>query len=168
MDGGVAQLQGALINPAVSCVYPDVLCLAVFGPHAAQVCHPQAPVCLDLGHHSAQSVCMGFQQQGVVFLLPAQLRQYAALVGQAGGISQSLKFRLHPLGGLFGKAGGAVDPQQFNGLIRCKFRVFPFHCISLCVMSTYVPVRRRVCFICLPHSGGSRKARRGCFPRCSR
>ena len=139
MDGGVAKLQGALIHSAVSGIHPDVLRLAVFSPHTAQVCHPQTPVGFDLGHHSAQGIGMGLQQQGVVFVFAAKLSQHAALIGETGGITKRLKFGLHPPGGLFRKAGGTVYPQQRNGLIRRKFCVFPVHFVSLCVMLTYIP-----------------------------
>ena len=127
MDGGVAQLEGALNDPAAAGIDPNVLCLAVFRAHTAQSGQPQATGTLDLRYHTAQGVGMGLQQQAVCVVAAAQVDEHAALDGASGVIAQSLKCILHPYRRLLREAGGAVDGQQLRCLMGGIFRISTFH-----------------------------------------
>ena len=87
MDGRVAQLQRAFDHLAGAGIYAHVFGFAVFGAHAAQIGYAQAAVALDFSHHCAQGVGVGFQQQCVLRILPAQINQHAALTGDVRGIA---------------------------------------------------------------------------------
>ena len=112
VDGGVAELEGALVAAVKLGDDADVLRLRVVGVHAAQIGQPQAAVALDFGHHAAQGVRVGLQQQTVFLVLAAEVYQNAALVGKLCRKAQLFKFRLHPGGRLVGVAGGGVDVQK--------------------------------------------------------
>ena len=127
VDGGVAQLEGALDDPPGAGVDPDVLRLAVFRTHTAQSRQPQAAISLDLRHHAAQGVGMGLQQQAVILVAAAQVDENAALDGGPGLIAQGPEGVQHPLRRLPGEARGAVDGQQLHRLVGGIFRIGTFH-----------------------------------------
>ena len=126
MDAGIDELQRALIDAAVPGADPDVLGLAVFRPHAAEVGEAQAAVALDLRDHAAQGVRVGLQQQGVVRVFAAEVDEHAALHGAPGVIAQGREGVLHPLGGLLREARGAVDGQQGHGLAQGQVGIASF------------------------------------------
>ena len=123
MDGGVAQLEGALIDAAEFRHDTHVLRLGVVGIHAAEIGEPEPPAALDLRHHAAQGVQMGFQEQAVFPVRAAEGDQHAPLVGALCLKAQLPEFLQHPGRRLFRVAGGGVDVQQGLGFLHKEIRV---------------------------------------------
>ena len=123
VDGGVAQLTGAVVDLAGTGVNADVFRFGVVRLHAAHRRQAETAVALDLGDHRAQSVAVGFQEQAVVNIFAAKIGQNAALGGDLRREAQGFKGRLHPFGRPAGKAGGRVDGQQRGGLLPGVVRI---------------------------------------------
>ena len=130
MDRGVAQLQGALNDLTGPGIYPDIFGFAVVSLHAAQRGESETSIALDLAHHGAKRVGVGFQQQTVIGILAAQIHQNATLGGQLCVITQSGKLVTNPVCGIPGETGRGVDGQKGSSLLPCVISVRFFKHIS--------------------------------------
>ena len=123
MDGGIAQLAGALDDTAAPGIDPDIFGLGIVGVHTAQVRQPQAAVALHFCHHTAQGVRMGLQEQGVLVIFAAQVDEHTALGGDVCLKAQLGESISDPFGSSGSKARGGVDGQELHGLLPGVIRV---------------------------------------------
>ena len=125
MDGGIAKLHSALQYGTAAGIDPHVLRLCIVGAQAAQAGQPQASAALDFGHHAAEGIGVGCQQQTVIVVFASQIHQNAAFGSDPGRKAQRRKRVCDPTGGLIGKACGGINGQQGSRLLPCKIRVIP-------------------------------------------
>ena len=128
MEGGVAKLQGALVDAVEFGHHAAVFRLGVVGVEAADVDDAQTAAALDLGHHAAQGVGVGLQKQGVIVVFATQVDEDAALDRALGAVAQGGEFPQNEVLRCTGVAGGAVDGQQFHGLLHREVYIM-FHSI---------------------------------------
>lgn len=125
MGRGVGQLDGALIFAVEAGLDPAGLRLHIVGLQTAHPGKHQAAVVLDAGHHRAQRVDMGQQQNGV--FRAAQMGPDAALDGVFRRVAQAGQLFVHILLDLPGVAAGAVDGQKILQLLQHVILIFLFH-----------------------------------------
>ena len=136
VGGGVAEQEGALVGAVELGDDPDVFGVGHHGGQTAQTGQTQPAGALDLGHHAAQGVAVGLQQQTVVGLLTAQIHQDAAFDGVDRRIAQVPEGLQQPLLCVRGITRGAVHRQQpdrlLHGIVGILFQIQhkndPFFC----------------------------------------
>ena len=117
MDGGIAQLQGAFVDLAVTGIDSYVFCFTVVGLHTAQCGQPQTAIALDFRNHTAQGIGVGSQHQTVLFVFAPQIHQQTAFGSDAGGKAQGFKLFFQVSCYLTGETGRRVDTQNGSGLL---------------------------------------------------
>ena len=118
MGGGVADLEGSLI--AAVKLGDDTAVLGVDHDRGqtAEREDAEPSVALDLGHHRAERVAMGLEQEAVLCVLAAQIDEHAALDGMNRLIAHLTEELEQMRLGVGRIAGRAVDAEQLDRLLH--------------------------------------------------